>query len=145
MCSVQAIGPSPTLFYSIILCRSTLPSLPTSHCNVLLDAQCLLSRFRFPDRQGKDHGGRHSSSRGLGGFRLPTEQVNAPPDAPIRAFLTRNILPGEEEPAVLRLADCVELRTIVHRDTVEVYVDDFQHTQLDLSELILRVGYFSPL
>ena len=73
---------------------------------------------------------------------LPTKQVNAPPDAQIRAFLTRNILPVEEEPAVLRLAHCVELRTIVHRDTVEVYVDDFQHTQLELSELILRVGYF---
>ena len=71
--------------------------------------------------------------------------MNAPLDAPIRAFLTRIFLPGEEEPAVLRLADCVKLRTIVHRDTVEVYVDDFQHTQLELSELILRVGYFSPL
>ena len=77
-------------------------------------------------------------------FRLPTEQVSAPPNALIRAFLTRNIVPGEEEPAVLRLADCVELRTFVYRDTVDVYVDDFQHTQLDLSELMLRVGYFSP-
>ena len=71
--------------------------------------------------------------------------MNAPLDAPIRAFLTRNILPGGEEPAVLRLADCIELRIIVHRDTVEVYVDDFQRSQLELSELMMRVGYFSPL
>ena len=61
-------------------------------------------------------------------FHLPTEQVNTPPNAPIRAFLTRNILPGEEEPVVLRLVACVELRTVVHRDTVEVYLNDFQHT-----------------
>ena len=38
-------------------------------------------------------------------FRLPTDQRSALPDAPIKAFLTRNIRPGEEEPAVLRLAD----------------------------------------
>ena len=78
-------------------------------------------------------------------FRLPTDQRNALPDAPIKAFLTRNIRPGEEEPAVLRLADCTEVRTVNHPDTVQVFLDDFQRTQLELSELMLRVGYYSPL
>ena len=78
-------------------------------------------------------------------FRLPTDQRSALPDAPIKAFLTRNIRPGEEEPAVLRLADCSEVRTVVHPDTVQVFLDDFQRTQLELSELMLRVGYYSPL
>ena len=80
-----------------------------------------------------------------GRFRLPSDQRNALPDAPIKAFLTRNIRPGEEEPAVLRLADCSEVRTVVHPDTVQVFLDDFQRTQLKLSDLMLRVGYYSPL
>ena len=78
-------------------------------------------------------------------FRLPTYQTNGLPDAPIKAFLTRNIRPGEEEPAVVRLADCSEVRAVVHPDTVQVYLDDFQRTQLELSKLMLRVGYYSPL
>ena len=78
-------------------------------------------------------------------FRFPTDQRNALPDAPIKAFLTRNIQLGEEGPAVLQLADCSEVRTVIHRDTVQVYLDDFQRTRLELSELMLRVGYYSPL
>ena len=73
-------------------------------------------------------------------FRLPTDKRSALPDAP-----TKNIRPGEEEPAVLRLADCSEVRTVVHPDTVQVFLDDFQRTQLELSELMLRVGFCSPL
>ena len=61
-------------------------------------------------------------------FRLPTDQRNALPDAPIKTFLTRNIRPGEEEPAVLRLADCSEVRTVVHSDTVQVFKTSSAHS-----------------
>ena len=75
-------------------------------------------------------------------FCLPIAQQEAPPGAPIRAFLTRNVRPGEQEPDVLLHRDCTEITAVSRQDSVALYIDDFQRTQIELGELMIRVGYF---
>ena len=75
-------------------------------------------------------------------FRLPTAQQEAPLGAPIRAFLTRNVRPGEQEPDVLLHRDCTEITAVSRQDSVALYIDDFQRTQIELGELMIRVGYY---
>ena len=76
-------------------------------------------------------------------FRLPTGQLEAPPDAPIRSFLTQNVPPGKQEPDVLLHRDCVEIETVVRSDSVALYIDDLQRTQIELGEVMIRVGYYN--
>ena len=58
-------------------------------------------------------------------FRLPTAQQEAPPGAPIMAFPTRNVRPGEQEPDILLHRDHGRLATEL---SVALYIDDFQRT-----------------
>ena len=75
-------------------------------------------------------------------FLLPTGQREAPPGAPIRAFLTRNVRPGEQEPDVLLHRDCTEITAVSRQDSIALYIVDFQRTQIELGEHMIRVGYY---
>ena len=75
-------------------------------------------------------------------FRLPTVQQEAPPGAPIRAFLTKNVPLGEPQPDVLLHRDCTEITAVSRQDSVALYIDDFQRTQIELGELMIRAGYY---
>ena len=103
--------------------------------------------FRAPNGRNKRGCGRRTANRGRGNdgsvrFRLPTGQLEALPDALIRAFLTQKVPPGEQEPNVLLHRHCVEIETFVRPDSVALYIDDFQRTQIELGELMIRVGYY---
>ena len=52
-------------------------------------------------------------------FCLPTAQQEAPLGAPIRAFLTRNVRQGEQEPDVLLYRDCTEITAVSRRDRTQ--------------------------
>ena len=58
-------------------------------------------------------------------FHLPTAQQEAPLGAPIRAFLTRNVRPGEQEPDDLLHRDCTDITAVSRQDSVALYIDDF--------------------
>ena len=107
------------------------------------DALFPLSQFRAPD--GRNKGGRGRRGR-AGGRQRPISSsdrsAGGSPRSADKGVSNQKRASGEQEPDVLLHRDCTELTAVSRQDSVALYIDDFQRTQIELGELMIRVGYY---
>ena len=111
------------------------------------DALFPISRFRAPDGRNKGGRGRCAAGRGRGGgWQRPVlsadRTAGSSPRGTNKGISSQKRASGEQEPDVLLHCACTEITAVLRRDSVALYIDDFQRTQIELGELMIRVGYY---
>ena len=124
--------------------RQTLPLTLRARLRVSLDVLFLLSRFRASDRRDKGGRGRRAAGRGHGAGRQRSvssthRSAGGSPRSADKGVSNQKRASGGAG------AGRSEITAVSRQNSVALYIDDFQRTQIELGELMIRVGYYFVL